>query len=462
VSHKNAIIIFTDTWRRDHLGFYGNNRIKTPAADRLASESIIFEDVYPESLATIQVRRAYFTGKRIYPWRDYEPWLRSKDFKSWCYGWQPLAPDDVSITEILRGHGFVSGLIADIPFYCQPAANFHRAFHSYEFIRGKEYDPIRIPEHAQRKTHTENYRGKGFDEDYFAPQVFRSAMKWLEENSWRERFYLHLELWDPHEFWYPPKIYSDIYNPGFDWENKEELIGLINPPGKLTNMSPSFPNLGYPEATGYTPRQIEQIRALYAGMVTQTDFWMGVFLDYARNLGVLDDTIVIFFSDHGTFLGERGVLRKPQYALYDELIRLPLTIRLPDQMFAGKRVEGFIYDHDLTVTLLELLGIEKPDYMEGTDAMPLVTGEKEGLHDYIICGYNDFVCVRDKRWHYIQADRRRVGYSPALDRLYDVNSDPDMEVNIIDENRLVVKRMEERIVKLWAEYGLEYKYPLDN
>jgi len=446
VSYKSAIVIFTDTWRRDHLGFYGNDRIKTPAADRLASESIVFEDVYPESLATIQVRRAYFTGKRIYPWRNYEQWWKSKDFRSWCHGWQPLSPDDVSITEILRKRGYVAGLIADIPFYGWPAANFHRAFNSYEFIRGKARDQFRIPStvapYYQMPIHTANYRGISFDEEYFAPQVFRSAMKWLEENYRREKFYLHLEVWDPHEFWYPPECYVKMYDPEFSYEKEEEILKLI------------FPTIKNP-----TQQQVEKIRALYAGMVTQTDFWMGVFLDYARNLGVLDDAIVIFVSDHGTNLGERGIVGKPPSAMYDELVRIPLTIRLPDGKHSEKRVEGFAYDHDLTVTLLGLLNIESPEYMEGLDIMPLVTEEKKNLRDHIICGYNDFVCVRDEQWHYITADRRRIMYPPSEDRLYDVRNDPEMKMNAIENHPSVAKKMNERIKALWKQYGMEYEQP---
>jgi len=460
--YDRVIVIFTDTWRRDHLGFYGNGWIRTPAADRLARESLVFEDVYPESLATIQVRRAYLTGRRVYPWRDFERWMASKDFRSWCYGWQPLAPDDVSIAELLKQRGFVNGMIADIPFYGLPAANFHRAFDSYEFIRGKEYDALRLPPpdtpiDGLRHTHLANFKGLAFDEDYFAPQVFRSAMRWLEENHWREKFYLHLELWDPHEFWNPPQCYVDMYDPGFEYKDREELIRLINPPGRLT--PGSLTKLGYPEAAGYDERQLRHIRALYAGMVTQTDFWMGVFLDFARQLGILDDTIVVFFSDHGTLLGEHGAIRKPQHALYDEIIRLPLAIRFPDGKYAGRRVRGFVYDHDLTATLLGLLGIDKPGFVEGVDAMPLVTGEAEKMHDYVICGYHDFVCVRDPEWHYIAADRRRVKYPPTMDRLYDVEADPQMAQDVIDGHSEVVGEMRRRIEGLWRQYGLEYKQP---
>jgi len=459
----------TDTWRMDHLGFYGNKWIKTPAADRLASESVIFEDAYPESLATIPVRRGYFTGKRVYPFREasFTPWLRSKDFRSWCYGWQPLAPNDVTITELLKANDYTTGLVADIPFYCQPGSNFHRAFDSYDFIGGKEYDKFRIrttPWTAEITGFLDNFRGVGWDEDFMPSQVFRSAMKWLEHNSWRDKFYLHLELWDPHEFWSPSEIYWRMYNPDFEYENEEEELRLINPSGKLTDLLPEdlLPYEGmrdYPWVADYTERQIKQVKALYAGNCTQTDFWMGVFLEYARLLGVLDEAVVFFLTDHGTSLGEHGVFRKPQFAMYDQLLRLPMTIRLPDKSYAGKRVSGFNYVHDWPVTLLNLLGIEKHEDMEGVDVMPLVTGEKEKLRDYVITGYNNFVSVRDEKWHYITADRRRIKYGPEQDRLYDVPKDTEMETNVIKKNAPVVKEMNSRILKLWKEYGLEYKQP---
>ena len=97
--------------------------------------------------------------------------------------------------------------------------------------------------------------------------------------------------------------------------------------------------------------------------------------------------------------------------------------------------------------------------MEGLDAMPLVTEERRNLRDYIICGYNDFVCVRDEQWHYITADRRRVMYPSSEDRLFDVRSDPEMKVNAIENHPSVVKKMNKRIKALWEQYGMEYEQP---
>ena len=112
----NVILIMEDSLRKDHLGCYGNEWIKTPYLDKFAQESVIFDYAYAEGLPTIPVRVSMFTGRYTLPFR----------------GWQPLEQLDVPIAEILWDKGVTSALISDTYHMHKPQMSFSRGFDHVE------------------------------------------------------------------------------------------------------------------------------------------------------------------------------------------------------------------------------------------------------------------------------------------------------------------------------------------
>ena len=133
----NVILVISDSFRKDHLGCYGNSWIHTPNLDKFSKESAIFMRTYPESLPTIPARRAIYTGKRVFPFRKYD--LR-KDILSRRPGWEPLSNEDISISEVFRLSGYRTALIGDNYHLFEPGMNFNRGFLEWIFIRGQEND----------------------------------------------------------------------------------------------------------------------------------------------------------------------------------------------------------------------------------------------------------------------------------------------------------------------------------
>ncbi|HET9965749.1 MAG TPA: sulfatase-like hydrolase/transferase, partial [Rubrobacter sp.] len=109
-SRMNVIVVIIDSLRRDHLGVYGNDWIKTPNLDAVARESLRFDRSYPESLPTILARRAIHTGIRTFPFRDWQKWY-DEDVSLW--GWQPIPRGQVTLAEILLGEGFYNLMVTD-------------------------------------------------------------------------------------------------------------------------------------------------------------------------------------------------------------------------------------------------------------------------------------------------------------------------------------------------------------
>jgi len=340
----NIIQIVSDTFRRDYLGCYGNEWIHTENLDALAKESVVFDKAYVASFPTIPHRTDIFTGKYTF--------IRS--------GWEPLPRNEIILSQILRQGGYVTMLIVDTYHMIRDMHYFDRGFDGWWWIRGQENDrymthPPSAPAERQRAVGTQylkNVSLRRFESDYFVAQTMESAVKWLELNyDQHEKFFLHIDTFDPHEPWDPPKWYTDMYDP--DWEGGDVMGGAYIP-------GSSFKRL----ASNLTPREIKHLRALYAGEVTLVDRWIGRLLQKIEDLGLYENTAVIFTTDHGTYHGEHGYLGKRPH-LYEETIHIPLMVRMPDsEGVEPKRCESLVQPPDLTSTILDLAGLKIPEIME--------------------------------------------------------------------------------------------------
>ena len=420
----NAIVVMLDSLRRDHVGCYGADAIHTPALDRLGRESIRFTNPKPEALATIQTRRALHTGNRVFPFGDHQS---RKGDNVRLPGWTPQPDDVVTLAEIARHGGLHTGLVTDTYHQFKPSMNFHRGFDQFHWIRGQENDHWQSPQtiddatvkaHSYPAQHDQfhdsrfrrylsNVRRRRYEEDYFAPQVFAEAMRFVEDNRDRD-FLLVVDSFDPHEPWDPPPWYIDRYAPGY---RETDLI---------------WPSYGRCEGLG--PRQIELIRALYAGEVTMTDRWLGKFLDHCRELNVLDDTLLIVLSDHGHSLGEHGVLGKLPHSCYPELIDIMLMIRRPGGSDGGTTCESFAYTHDVAPTVLAHLGLEAPLPVDGKDLLAIYEGRQPG-RDHAVTGYHNYVVYADAEYWYFSDHAR------GDEALFALADDPQCHHNLAAEQR---------------------------
>ena len=196
--------------------------------DAFARQSVVFDRAFGEGQPTLRIRRAFFTGHRSFPWR-----FNFDRRGHWHHapGWHKIPPDQDTLAEILLSRGYFTGLVADTYHMFKPTMNFWRGFATYEFIRRQETDNWRGGTSAmikdQIKRHTRepfdwprlaglvqylyNVRGRVGEEDYLCARVFRTAARWLEDNSANAPFFLWVDSFDPHEPWDPPHVYADRY-----------------------------------------------------------------------------------------------------------------------------------------------------------------------------------------------------------------------------------------------------------
>jgi arylsulfatase A-like enzyme len=421
-SAVNVILVILDSLRKDHVGAYGNDRMRTPALDSVAKEGLRFTRAHPEAMPTIPARRAIHTGMRTFP------------LKPPGYGWAPIPEDQVTLAEILKRQGYSAFLVTDT--YHQFTRNFGRGFDAYRRIRGQERDPYKDPssiseewmreryiilgEGKKARQYLANVQGRKSEEDWFAPKVFLGAMDLLDVARHKEPFFLVADCYDPHEPWDPPKKYVDLYDEGY--EDKDPL------------------NDKYGEDDYLTDRQLLRMRALYAGEVTMADHWLGNFLQKTHDLGLMENTLLVVISDHGHALGEQGVTGKPAYALWSELTDIAFFVRHPEGKRGGEASDHYASTHDVAPTILGMLGIEPSSPMDGQDLSVLFDGKDPDERDHLTSAYKDYVWARDKR-HVMFS--RNEGSEP---RLYDAQSDPRQERDLADDDPDTVERMFEDYV----------------
>lgn len=421
----NLIVIIADTFRADHLGCYGNDWIKTPNLDQLASEGVLFVNCYADGLPTIPERRVFFTGKSIIPMEVHG-------------GWIPLRGKDVTLSEVLKRQGFTTAFITDTYHYFKPNMNFHRGFDSWQWIRGQEFDAWQsgpkerfdpkkhMPAHLwnenydrQMRQYMMNTQDRRGEEDYFCAQTFRAAMRWLERNLNNRPFMLWVDTFDPHEPWDAPERFQRMYYDRYPCERFLFGYGV-----RLKDIR---------------EEDLPAIRALYAAEVSFVDMWIGRFLERVDELGLMDDTIIAFSTDHGTHLGEEGCVQKTPGLLNSCVARLPLIVRHPERSHAGKRVDALVSSVDFMPTFLDMLGVEERVEMDGENFWKLATGETDSIHERVFTQFGNFAAVRDSKWHYFQHTKgQNRGKGPCL---YDLENDPEEKVNVVGEHPEVVRRM---------------------
>ena len=436
----NVICVCLDTFRADIIGPGRKySHAHTPNLDAFHGSSIRFNRAFGEGQPTLQVRRALFTGMRSFPWRyNYD----RRGHWHHAPGWHKIPPEQDTIAEVLLERGYLTALIADTYHMFKPTMNFSRGFAHLDFVRGQESDnwksgdpglveaqlarhvraPVDMSRHAGLVNYLLNQRHRKDKDDYQCARVFNSACDWLADNHTASPFFLWVDSFDPHEPWDPPPEYADQY---FEHDGLDFIV-----PG------PAYKGGGPGEPGGPglpTEAELRRIEALYLGEVTLVDEYVGRLLNTVADLNLLDETMIVILSDHGTQLLDQGSFGKGPNELHPFNTQLNLMMRVPGGP-ADQDVDAFVQNHDLMPTLLGRLGV-RVDWTDGADLWPLVTGETAAVRDRIVTGWASFVTgnavgrvsVRDDRWNFCTS----VGYEDEEgDELFDLANDPEERRNV--------------------------------
>lgn len=446
----NVIWIVADTFRKDHLGAYGNADIRTPSLDALAARSVKFNRHYAGGFPTMPTRADHFTGR----------WTM-------CFmGWEPLPEDVVTLAEVLAENGYHTAAVVDTPFYVRGGMNYDRGFQTFFMYTGQEGSATRVQQVGHHESRDVR-RWWRTEFDCNAPQTFTRAMQWLELH-YKEDFFLYVDTWDPHEPWDAPAYYTELYMPDYDGEVVQPIYGH------------------WQDVPGFSEEKVKKAHATYCGEITMVDTWVGYFLRRVENMGLLENTVIIFTTDHGFYFGEHGGLfgkmtfaKKPDGGLYrhgdpdarwdfsplyEELVALPLFIYVPG--VGPTEYNGLTSVVDVMPTVLEAAGVEKPPWVQGESLLgrmrdPHLPGREFTVSTVPFANPGDPVRSVDNV-------RRRLGKAPVttvtterwsllytpdegLSELYDLAQDPRQTKNVIADHVDVAKELHQFLVKFMRD-----------
>jgi len=463
----NFIIVISDTLRRDFLGCYGNKWIKTPNIDLFAEKCLIFDHGYSGSFPTVPHRRDVMTGRYTFTYT----------------GWAPMTHTEPVVAEQFTKAGYTTMLVADCPHILENGYNFDKGFSGWEWIRGQESDRWKTAPHETHsrcddskirnskwinKLHRRNAAHWRYEEDHFVARTMAESCRWLEENYTRP-FFLYVDTFDPHEPWDAPQWYIDMYDPGY----KGQVV--------------DYPQYSYTDFL--TPEELKHSRMLYAAEVTMVDRWVGRLFQKVEDLGLLDNTVLVFTADHGFLLGEHNIIGKAlidyktegrkftNIPLYSEISRVPWIVNAPG--IKPGRKNAIVQAPDIMATFLDYAKLEPPEGMNGKSFKDVIEGKSQKHRDVAVSSPaitgggngNAQPVVTDGRWAYYPTGKPIEGVAGrAVDRavdgiekekfereyvplLFDRKNDPTEEKNVIDEHGDIVKDFHAKFVKMLEEWN---------
>lgn len=431
----NIILLTIDTLRADRVGCFGHTGHLTPNLDRLANTGVIFSQAITGGSWT----QAAF------------PTILTSTYASMyggCLG--PLAPERPSPLEALAANGYATAGFSSSPLLSREYG-YQRGFEYFRYLDPGESDPKlrslkgghRILEQPLLHNFS-NLIGKRLRPARLyssASDVNKKFFRWVD--NIQHPFFAWLHYMDVH---WPYFIQETLVHPkqvAQAWRDLRHLYEVTKKGKKLT-----------PEKRDYYVQQYE--RAVY-----YTDAQLGHLLDNLNDIGLEEDTAVVVVSDHGEEFMERRTWGHVEVNLYDEILKVPLTICLPSHS-QSQVIKHQVSTLDIMPTILDLSGIKSPDGLKGSSLVPLWSGDEDGYDAPVaICerwrDTSHMVAVRSEEYKYIWCDDQ-----PDEPNLFDLKADQAERYNIARQHPEVVAELHayvNRILQLALE--TEPKKPLE-
>lgn len=455
----NVIFIKTDDQRYDSLSMTGHPVTKTPNLDSLAQEGVFFENAYITSPICGPSRANFFSGQ----------WERKNriGFTMVSKNTLPTAVFDQSWLMRLKAAGYLTGYIGknhvsvgapqDKNRYMYENIDFcyMRSGHlGFDLHRKKEFQNLKNSSQVEGLYEaTDVFMRPTEDKNYFFENADDSFKDFLVRRDDSRPFALSINFNLPHEASIgrmgqketDPDMYRELYN---EVRGDQVMpIGYPNPVSLPENvfrqdeLMPYYQNL---KEKALIEKMTRMSRA-----VTAIDNFVGQLRQDLIDLGIADNTILVFASDHGLLLGEHGLGGKT--FLYEESVRIPMIVYSPhfEGDTVGRVVQEFVVGQDVPATILELCGLDVPESYQGESMVPLIEGKSVEWRQEVFCeslftqqGYPRMEAVRGKKWKYIRyfskendrnlylPDASINGEQPIYEELFNMETDPNEQVNL--------------------------------
>lgn len=497
----NILFIMSDDHAYQAISAYSDKLISTPNIDRIAKEGMLFTNACVTNSICAPSRAVILTGKHSH--------LNGKIDNRF-----PFDTTNITFPQILHSNGYQTAMFGKLHF-----GNSPKGFDQFRILpgQGTYYNPDFITKHE----------GKIRVEGYTTDIITDMTLDWLEEDRDSSKpFFLAYLHKAPHREWLPPeRHYKNFIKKTFpepetlfdDYEGRGRaaheaemnLLDHMNWAGDSKIHPDLMDELGIEETIRWDKaaferevgRQNEEQRAAwdavygpmndefkknypnmdrkdlmswryqrymqdYLGCIAAVDDGVGRVLDYLEEHGLAENTIVVYTSDQGFYLGEHGWFDKR--FIYDESFKTPLMVRWPGVIEAGSVNTQMVQNLDYAQTFLDAAGIAAPTDMQGESLIPLFKGQTEGFRDAVYYHYYEYPAVHMVKRHYgiVTEDYKLVHFYDDVDEweLYDRKKDTLEMKNVFDDPAYsdVVEKLSKDLADLRVQYKdseeLDQKY----
>ncbi|QDV33549.1 sulfatase family protein [Tautonia plasticadhaerens] len=452
-SRPNIVFIFADDHAYQAVGAYGSTINRTPNIDRIADEGMLFRRCLVTNSICGPSRAAILTGKYSHLNGFYQNGDRFDGAQ-------------VTFPKLLQQGGYETAVFGKWHLETDPTG-----FDAWHILpgQGAYYNPPMI-DRGERVTH----------EGYTTEIITDLSLEWLEEGRDRDKpFLLMCQQKAPHRNWQPGPKHLDAYKDGpipepptlFDDYQGRGTAARTQDMTIRDTLTPNDLKLTIPD--NLTDEQLERWQAAYGpeneefarlGLsgdelvrwkyqrylkdylrcIDSVDEGVGRILDYLDEAGLAENTIVVYSSDQGFYLGEHGWFDKRW--MYEESLRTPLLVRWPGVVSPGSECSRLVSNLDFAETFLHAAGVDIPDGMQGRSLVPLLKGEEpEGWRESFYYHYYEYPGAHSVHRHYgVRTDRYKLIHYYSLDEweLFDLARDPSELRSCFDDPQYASVRSE--------------------
>lgn len=435
----NVVVIKTDQQRGDTIAALGNPHMITPNLDRLVGEGVAFTKAYCCGATCIASRAAFYTGQ--YP------------HNTGCYSFDEWAHNRTWVHE-LKDAGFRTAAIGKVhhsPNTEMMAFDERVYVENFPEMEGDHDDYARylkengLDSACREMTKDGRWLEKctsdvfPFDEKHH-PDTFigRKAIEWIQQMDKESPFFLHVGFQGPHDPYDPPQRFLELYDNvdvplphkdkgGLDsrlplYRARMETLRRVTQ--ETFDRAPAH-GVWSVDLENKTDEDLIRMRKHYYAKVTQLDEQIGLILDALEERSVLDETLLIFTTDHGDNLGDHDLMYK--WVMTEQALHVPFLVRLPNAEQAGRVDDGLCSQMDVGPTVLTALGLEVPERLDGQSNWKRWTkNDRSEVPDKVYCEDNYLLAVRSET-------RKLIYYAGQEHHEYfDIEADPWEEVNLAE------------------------------
>lgn len=407
----HLIFVSVDTLRADHLGCYGYERETSPAIDAFAREGTLFRRATAQRGSTLPSLASIMTS--LHP---VSHGVRSNS--------QRFSSEELSLAEFLSSHGYTC------------AAFFGSTVVALQTWEG--FEVIKVAKNDMTVT--------------------SDALAWLENNV-DKRVFLWVHYFAPHTPYAPPR---SMKNPFIS-----EYSGSIN--GSVDTLASIM--LGDREMS---EADLDYLVSLYDTEILLDDMLMNQILTKLDDLGMSENSLVVFTADHGEELYQHNRYFKHQASTHMNVLHIPLIFRWPGSIARGRQIDDVVESIDIAPTILQLMGFEIPQVFQGKSLMPLLNGDNATERPAYSEWRDKILSITTPKYHYIYNPTNydppmhnkthlkmfnvevRPVYQVDAEELYDLTEDPLEQSNIISREPDTAKELRGRLLEWKRQFGWKF------